>query len=35
MKAGPRATQYFNPQDVRADIVCLGGLCPGMNTVVR
>ena len=35
LRAGPRATQYFNPRDVNADIVCLGKVCPGINTVVR
>ena len=35
MKAGPRGTQYFDPSEVRADIVCLGGMCPGLNTVIR
>lgn len=35
LRAGPRSTQYFKAEDVVADIVCLGGVCPGMNTVIR
>lgn len=26
---------YFQPDDVRACIVTCGGLCPGLNTVIR
>ncbi|XP_043693675.1 LOW QUALITY PROTEIN: ATP-dependent 6-phosphofructokinase 2-like [Telopea speciosissima] len=33
--AGPRKQIFFNPSTVRAAIVTCGGLCPGMNTVVR
>jgi 6-phosphofructokinase 1 len=35
MRAGPRNTQFFDPKKVRADIVCLGKLCPGINTIIR
>lgn len=35
MRAGPRATQYFDPKTVRADIVCLGKVCPGTNNIIR
>lgn len=35
MRAGPRNTQFFESSEVRADIVVLGKLCPGINTVVR
>lgn len=35
MRAGPRNTQFFNPKEVRADIVCLGKLCPGINAIIR
>lgn len=35
MRAGPRATQYFNSQDVRADIVIYGKIAPGINNIVR
>ena len=34
-KAGPRAQIYFNPAHVHAGIVTCGGLCPGLNDVVR
>lgn len=35
MRAGPRNYQFFNPNEVKADIVTLGKLCPGINTVIR
>lgn len=35
MRAGPRNTQFFDPAEVRADIVVLGKLCPGINTLIR
>eukprot|EP00435_Cladocopium_sp_Y103_P008519 s3671_g2.t1 len=34
-KAGPRRTLYFKPADVAATIVTCGGLCPGLNNVIR
>ncbi|KAL0363099.1 UNVERIFIED_CONTAM: ATP-dependent 6-phosphofructokinase [Sesamum calycinum] len=34
-RAGPRKQIYFEPGHVRAGIVTCGGLCPGMNTVIR
>ena len=34
-KAGPRAFLHFNPAYTRAAIVSCGGLCPGINNVVR
>ncbi len=34
-KAGPREKLYFNPADVHAAIVTCGGLCPGLNDVIR
>jgi len=34
-KAGPRARIYFNPSHVHAGIVTCGGLCPGINDVIR
>lgn len=34
-KAGPRESIYFNPLHVRAGIVSCGGLCPGLNDVIR
>eukprot|EP00258_Populus_trichocarpa_P037650 XP_024453669.1 ATP-dependent 6-phosphofructokinase 4, chloroplastic isoform X2 [Populus trichocarpa] len=34
-RAGPREKVYFMPDEVRACIVTCGGLCPGINTVIR
>ncbi len=34
-KAGPREKIYFNPADLRCGIVTCGGLCPGVNDVIR
>lgn len=34
-KAGPREKIYFNPDHVRAGIITCGGLCPGLNDVIR
>lgn len=34
-KAGPREFIYFNPKHVNAGICTCGGLCPGLNDVVR
>jgi 6-phosphofructokinase 1 len=34
-RAGPRDKIYFKCEDVRACIVTCGGLCPGINTVIR
>jgi len=33
--AGPRATLFFDPPRTRAAIVTCGGLCPGLNNVIR
>jgi 6-phosphofructokinase 1 len=33
--AGPRETIFFEPAGLRAGIVTCGGLCPGLNDVVR
>jgi 6-phosphofructokinase 1 len=33
--AGPRARLFFDPPAVRAGIVTCGGLCPGLNNVIR
>ncbi len=33
--AGPRAMIYFDPEQTRAGIVTCGGLCPGLNNVIR
>lgn len=34
-RAGPREKVYFKAEEVRACIVTCGGLCPGINTVIR
>ncbi|NLD99335.1 MAG: ATP-dependent 6-phosphofructokinase, partial [Fibrobacter sp.] len=34
-KAGPREMIYFDPSKVHAGIVTCGGLCPGLNDVIR
>ncbi|KAB1221640.1 6-phosphofructokinase 2 [Morella rubra] len=34
-RAGPRNRVFFDPSQTRAAIVTCGGLCPGMNTVIR
>lgn len=34
-RAGPRKQIYFDPKDVKAAIVTCGGLCPGLNDVIR
>lgn len=33
--AGPRERIYFDPSDCKAAIVTCGGLCPGLNDVIR
>ena len=35
MRAGPRKLLHFDPKDVNAAIVTCGGLCPGLNNVIR
>ncbi|MBT3201866.1 MAG: ATP-dependent 6-phosphofructokinase [Phycisphaerales bacterium] len=34
-KAGPREKIYFDPANTSAAIVTCGGLCPGLNNVIR
>ncbi|XP_010275417.1 PREDICTED: ATP-dependent 6-phosphofructokinase 6 isoform X2 [Nelumbo nucifera] len=34
-RAGPQEKVYFESDEVRACIVTCGGLCPGINTVIR
>lgn len=34
-KSGPRAKLFFDPPVTRAAIVTCGGLCPGLNNVIR
>src|SRR5258706_522698 len=33
--AGPRPNLFFDPKQTRAGIVTCGGLCPGLNDVIR
>ena len=33
--AGPRQALFFQPEDTRMAIVTCGGLCPGLNDVIR
>ena len=33
--AGPRCKIYFNPENLNCGIVTCGGLCPGLNDVIR
>jgi 6-phosphofructokinase 1 len=33
--AGPRSKLFFDPANTRAGIVTCGGLCPGLNNVIR
>ena len=33
--AGPRAKLFFDGKNTRAGIVTCGGLCPGLNNVIR
>lgn len=33
--AGPRSKIYFDPTKIRSAIVTCGGLCPGLNDVIR
>jgi len=33
--AGPREKLFFNPDNTRVGIVTCGGLCPGLNDVIR
>jgi hypothetical protein len=35
VRAGPRRELHFDPKTVNAAIVTCGGLCPGLNNVVR
>ena len=34
-KAGPRERLFFNPDTTRAAMVTCGGICPGLNDVIR
>jgi len=35
LRAGTRRHIFFNGEDIRAAIVTCGGLCPGLNAVIR
>eukprot|EP01041_Mallomonas_annulata_P010019 gene10019-20858_t len=35
VRAGPRAITHFDPKYVTAAVVTCGGLCPGLNNVIR
>jgi 6-phosphofructokinase 1 len=35
LRAGPREVLWFNPKSVRAAIITCGGLCPGLNNIIR
>lgn len=35
LRAGPRKHLYYHPNEVKAAIVTCGGLCPGLNVVIR
>lgn len=35
LRAGPRSTIYFHPASVKAAIVSMGGMVPGVNTVIK
>ena len=35
VKGGPREYVFYDPKKVRAAIVTCGGLCPGLNVVIR
>jgi 6-phosphofructokinase 1 len=34
-KAGPRETLFFEPRETKVAIVTCGGVCPGLNNVIR
>lgn len=34
-KAGPREKIFFNPEKTKVAVVTCGGLCPGLNNVIR
>ena len=34
LRAGPRATCFFNPAQCKMAVVTCGGLCPGLNAVI-
>lgn len=35
LRAGPRKNNFFKSEDVKAVITTCGGICPGLNVVIR
>ena len=35
VRAGPREKTHFDPSKVVAAVITCGGLCPGLNNVIR
>ena len=35
VRAGPRRKIYFDPSKLKCAIITCGGLCPGINNVIR
>ena len=35
LRAGPRKYLFFKPEEVKAAILSCGGICPGVNVVIR
>eukprot|EP01112_Ceratiomyxa_fruticulosa_P024221 TRINITY_DN974_c0_g2_i1.p1 TRINITY_DN974_c0_g2~~TRINITY_DN974_c0_g2_i1.p1 ORF type:complete len:456 (+),score=83.06 TRINITY_DN974_c0_g2_i1:215-1582(+) len=35
LRGGPRPHNFFDPKDVKVAIVTCGGICPGLNSVIR
>lgn len=35
VRAGPKEEIFFDPKEVKALIITCGGLCPGLNSVIR
>lgn len=35
IRGGPRQYLWYNPREVNAAVVTTGGLCPGLNNIIR
>lgn len=35
LRSGPRKHLFFNPDEVKAGILVVGGLLPGLNVIIR
>lgn len=35
LRAGPRKNLFFAPDQVNAAVVVVGGVCPGLNVLIR